>query len=66
MVKTLGGSDKKMTKISGKQDDAEEMYRQGTQVFVNRLKLDPLFIVFGHFCDNKKLIKNMGDSTSLM
>ena len=40
-------------------------YRHGTQVFVNWLKLDPLFMIFGHFCNNKKEIKNMGDSTSL-
>ncbi len=40
-------------------------YRHGTHVFVNWLKLDPLFMMFGHFCNNKEEIKNMGDSTSL-
>ena len=40
-------------------------YRHGTHVFVNWLKFDPLFMIFGHFCKNKKEIKNMGDSTSL-
>ena len=41
------------------------LYRHGTHVFVNWLKLDPLFMIFGHFCNNKEEIKNMGDSTSL-
>ena len=41
------------------------IYRHGTHVFVNWLKLDPLFMIFGHFCNNKEEIKNMGDSTSL-
>ena len=37
----------------------------GTHVFGNWLKLDPLFMIFGHFCNNKEEIKNMGDTTSL-
>ena len=41
-------------KISKKYGEQQKKYRHGTQVFVNRLKLDPLFMVFGHFCNNKK------------
>ena len=29
-------------------------YRHGTHVFVNWLKLDPLIMIFGRFCNNKK------------
>ena len=35
-------------------------YRRWTHLLAISLKIDPSFGIFGRFCPNKKLIKNIG------